>query len=346
MSGPLGMVVQAAGLAVRTGWYLGLNRVIGWQTSRLGRTPGPRPSRPMPTLSELLADLARLHLRDAAAVRDGLYPPVGDEPSLGEALARAGAMLADVPAGHERRTSRDATSVRVAADVTGLPPYYAQDFHYQTGGYLTEQSARLYDVQVETLFYGAAGPMRRAALRPIAEYMRDRDQRSMRMLDVACGTGRFLRAFRLAWPAMAMSGLDLSPSYLEEAGRHLAGLRPVDLICANAETIPLPDDSVDIVTSVFLLHELPAEVRRTVVAEMARVLKPGGLMVIVDSLQMGDRPDWDGLLEAFPARFHEPYFREYTLDDLDRLMSDAGLTQRQMRFAFLAKVMTGRKGIE
>ena len=47
-----------------------------------------------------------------------------------------------------------------------MPEYYAQDFHFQTGGYLTEDSARLYDVQVETLFMGAAGPMRRTALAP------------------------------------------------------------------------------------------------------------------------------------------------------------------------------------
>ena len=50
---------------------------------------------------------------------------------------------------------------RREAAAAGVPDYYAQDFHFQTGGYLTEGSARLYDVQVETLFMGAAGPMRR-----------------------------------------------------------------------------------------------------------------------------------------------------------------------------------------
>ena len=46
-------------------------------------------------------------------------------------------------------------------------------------------------------------------------------------------------------------------------------------------------------------------------AEIARVLKPGGLFVFLDSLQMGDKPGWDGLLEGFPHRFHEPYYRHY-----------------------------------
>jgi ubiquinone/menaquinone biosynthesis C-methylase UbiE len=220
-----------------------------------------------------------------------------------------------------------------------LPAYYAQDFHFQTGGYLTEGSARLYDVQVETLFLGGAAPMRREALRPIAEFMRGRDQRSIRLLDVACGTGRLLRDIRLAYPAMQLSGLDLSAPYLDEARRHLAPLRPATWIEANAEAIPLPDASQDIVTTVFLFHELPPAVRRIILAEMARVLKPGGLLVFIDSLQMGDRPGWDGLLEGFPERFHEPYYRHYAIDDLDAAMNERGLVARSEWTSYFAKVM-------
>ena len=43
----------------------------------------------------------------------------------------------------------------------------------------------------------------------------------MTLLDVACGTGRFLRQVRLAYPAMRLQGLDLSRAYLEEARHHL-----------------------------------------------------------------------------------------------------------------------------
>ena len=116
---------------------------------------------------------------------------------------------------------------------------------------------------------------------------------------------------------MRLKGLDLSRTYLDEARRHLKGLRGAELIEAAAESMPLADASVDIVTSTFLFHELPPEVRRAVTAEIARVLKPGGLFVFLDSLQMGDRPGWDGLIEAFPERFHEPYYRGYAIDDLD-----------------------------
>ena len=62
----------------------------------------------------------------------------------------------------------------------------------------------------------------------------------------------------------------------------------------------MPDESQDAVTSMFLFHELPPKVRRIVIRECARVLKPGGRLVLVDSLQCGDQADYEGLLDLFP----------------------------------------------
>jgi ubiquinone/menaquinone biosynthesis C-methylase UbiE len=185
--------------------------------------------------------------------------------------------------------------------------------------------------------------MRRAALAPIAHDMAGRDQRGVTLIDVGCGTGRFLRQVRLAYPAMRLVGLDLSPPYLVEARRQLEGLRGAELMEAPAENMPLGAASVDIVTSIFLFHELPPDVRRAVTAEIARVLKPGGLFVFLDSLQMGDRPGWDGLIEAFPERFHEPYYRHYAIDDLEGMFSAAGLEPELTTTPFLSKLMVRRK---
>ena len=82
---------------------------------------------------------------------------------------------------------------------------------------------------------------------------------------------------------------------------------------------------------------------RTVAGEIARVLKPGGTFVLIDSLQFGDKPGWDGLLESFPERFHEPYYRQYLIDDLENLFGEVGLDVASMRCAFMSKVMTVRK---
>jgi ubiquinone/menaquinone biosynthesis C-methylase UbiE len=342
---PLGMAAQLGGTALRFGWYFGVNWLVGRQASRLGATPGTyKPTRPVPTQRDLLADLGQLALRDAQAVREGLYPAMRDEAgTVVDHFGRIRAMIADLPATMARKDQADAGSVRELPEADGLPDYFTQDFHFQTGGYLSEDSARLYDVQVETLFYGSANLMRRAALRPIAEFLKGRDQRQVRLLDVACGTGRLLRQVRLSFPALRLTGLDLSAAYMAEAAAHLAPLRAAAWTNANAETMPFADASQDIVTCVFLFHELPPLVRRRVAAEMARVLKPGGLMVFIDSLQMGDREGWDGMLEAFPVRFHEPYFRHYAIDDLDRVFSDVGLAAQSESTAFLSKVMVRRK---
>jgi ubiquinone/menaquinone biosynthesis C-methylase UbiE len=344
MADNLGMAVQLAGQSLRFGWYLALNRALDWRTDQLGKTPRYKPTRPVPTLQQLLADRAQLLMADAMAVRDGLYPPMDDDgASPLRYLTRVQNMFADLPEAYARRAGKDASTAKAEAAAAGVPDYYAQDFHFQTGGYLTENSASLYDVQVETLFMGAAGPMRRTALTPIAEFMRGRDQRQVTLLDVACGTGRFLRQSRLAYPAMQLKGLDLSQPYLDEAARQLRGLRSAELMQAPAERMPLADASVDIATSTFLFHELPPEVRRAVTAEIARVLKPRGLFVFIDSLQMGDKPGWDGLLEAFPERFHEPYYRHYAIDDLDGMFEAAGLREESTSTPFLSKVMVRTK---
>jgi ubiquinone/menaquinone biosynthesis C-methylase UbiE len=346
MADHLAMAAHLAGQALRVGWYYGLTGLMEGRAATAGARTAYQPKRPAPRFPDLLAELGRQLLADAALVRDGLLPPLRDEGRRPlDHMDRVLAMLADLPEAVRRREAGDALGARTLPEAAGLPDYYTRDFHFQTDGYLSRRSARLYDVQLETLFFGAGALMRRAALEPLARLVAGRDQRRLSLLDVACGTGHFLRYLRLAWPALPLTGLDLSKAYLEEAEAHLGGLRPVTWIEGNAERLPFADAERDIVTCIFLFHELPPEVRRTVAREMARVLRPGGHLVFVDSLQMGDRPGWDGLLEAFPVRFHEPYYRHYAIDDLAGLFRESGLVVLETRLAFLAKVMVLQKPV-
>jgi ubiquinone/menaquinone biosynthesis C-methylase UbiE len=99
------------------------------------------------------------------------------------------------------------------------------------------------------------------------------------------------------------------------------------------------------VTSIFTFHELPPGVRRTVFREFARVLRPGGRLVLVDSIQRGDKPDYEGLLELFPQSFHEPYYTSYIDEDFGALGRACGLTHTRYVNAFLAKVMVFDKPV-
>jgi ubiquinone/menaquinone biosynthesis C-methylase UbiE len=131
----------------------------------------------------------------------------------------------------------------------------------------------------------------------------------------------------------------MSAAYIREAKRHLKRWGWTQLIVANGEAAPVPDASQDAVTSIFMFHELPPQVRRTVFGEFARILKPGGRLVVVDSLQRGDVPDYDGLLELFPQNFHEPYYAGYIEEDFDAIARDCGLMHTRSVKAFISKVM-------
>jgi ubiquinone/menaquinone biosynthesis C-methylase UbiE len=333
----------------RVAWYAGHGAVMRRMVRRLEeqsdlpRRVVQKPSRPVPHMRRLLADVAVLLGRDLANAEAGYYPlPDAEDGSLAGVLARSRAFFRDVPEVVRRR--QHAVSREVAENFEAKrPDYYMQNFHFQSGGWMTEESARLYDMQVEVLFSGAANAMRRQALVPIAQALRGRDQRRIAFADIACGPGTFLRQVRQAFPRLPALAIDLSESYAAEARRRLGSRPSVHEIVAKAEALPLADASLDIATMIFLFHELPPEVRRDVAQEVARVTKPGGLLVFVESLQTGDEPDYDGLLELFPALFHEPYFEGYLGDDLEELFEGAGFTVEGRTNAFFSKVLTLRK---
>jgi ubiquinone/menaquinone biosynthesis C-methylase UbiE len=103
--------------------------------------------------------------------------------------------------------------------------------------------------------------------------------------------------------------------------------------------LPAANESQDALISIFLFHELPPKVRRAVLRECARVLRPGGRLVLVDSLQRGDRPDYDGLLDLFPQSYHEPYYLSYLNEDFAALAASHGLVHVRDVHAFISKVM-------
>src|ERR1700682_4443925 len=113
----------------------------------------------------------------------------------------------------------------------------------------------------------------------------------------------------------------------------------INLAVGNAESLPVPDESQDAVTSIFLFHELPPRVRRIVLRECARVLKPGGRLVLVDSLQRGDQPDYERLLGLFPQNYHEPYYESYSTENFGALAASCGLTPIRDVQTFVSKVM-------
>jgi ubiquinone/menaquinone biosynthesis C-methylase UbiE len=330
----------------RVAWYVGhglaMRQLREIAQRRDGETSRPRAhtDAPVPDRRRLYADMAILLQQDLANVEAGIYPlPADHDGSLLRLLQRSWLFFEDLPEVHRRRESGGHNEV-LSEDTRGKrPAYYLQNFHFQSGGWMTEESAQRYDTQVEVLFNGTANATRRQALPPLHEVFAGRDQRRLRLVDIGCGTGRFLDFVKQAWPRLPTLGLDLSEAYIGHAKRHLRRWSRLGLAVGKAESLPLPDDSQDAVTSIFMLHELPPEVRRTMFGECARVLKPGGRLVLVDSLQRGDEPDYDGLLELFPQNYHEPYYPSYLQEGFGAIAKACGLTHTRDVRAFASKVM-------
>jgi ubiquinone/menaquinone biosynthesis C-methylase UbiE len=274
--------------------------------------------------------------KEAADVAAGLYPAMDDRPADPvRAVRRTADFITDALAVEARRRRGDGAEVR-GESPDSYPAYYRQNFHFQSGGWFTAESAGRYEAQVEALFAGTAGAMRRRALSLLAKAWRERDHRGLKVLDLACGTGAFLGDLAAAFPRARLYGLDLSPAYLDTA-RHSAPA--AGFVQGKAEQLPFADASLDAVTAVYLFHELPPKVRTAVAAEIARVLKPGGVFALADSIQPVDEPRLTRLLEAFPAYFHEPYYATYARADLTALFGKAGLTAVAKDHAFLTKAV-------
>jgi ubiquinone/menaquinone biosynthesis C-methylase UbiE len=162
----------------------------------------------------------------------------------------------------------------------------------------------------------AAVLLRAAALRP-----------GQRVLDVGCGTGIVARlAAEAVGPEGSVAGLDVEPGMLAVARSAAAGAG-IEWIEASAESIPLPDESVDVVLCQMSLQFVPDRARA--VTEMRRVLVPGGRIVL--DVPGPTSPFFGALstglathMDPKAAAFVERVFSLHDVDELAALLEGAG----------------------
>ena len=306
---------------------------------------------PNETLLQLQERLIHLLEVDWEDAERGVYPKeVLFDNSWEDFFRYYPSVWLDLPQIWERVENKKYQDFAPEIDTQGYPSYYVQNFHHQTDGYLSDLSANLYDLQVEILFGGSADPMRRRILAPLKESLgvfAEVLPRQIRILDIACGTGRTLKYIRNTLPQVSLFGVDLSPAYLRKANELLSqipGELP-QLLQTNAEALPYLDNYFHAVTSVFLFHELPAPVRQSVIEECFRVTQPGGTFIICDSIQISDSPEMKPMMENFPEMFHEPYYKNYIADDLVERLQKAGFENIDTQVHFMSKYLIARKPV-
>ena len=143
-----------------------------------------------------------------------------------------------------------------------------------------------------------------------------------RALDVATAAGH--TALALAQRGARVLGLDLTPEMLDVARRLAAerGLTDVEFGLGDAETLPLDDRSFDRVVCRIALHHFPNPAQAT--REMARVLKPGGRLVLVDNIVPPD-PAAAAFINRFETLRDPSHHWLFPLSALVDLFCEAGL---------------------
>ncbi len=159
-----------------------------------------------------------------------------------------------------------------------------------------------------------------------------------RVLDVACGTGAFLRHLRGATDVVAV---DLSPGMLARARNRAAGLDlPVGTAVMDAEHLGLPDDSVDTVVSSLSTCTFPDPL--AALREMARVLRPGGEILLLEHGR--SRVPWLARWQDQNAAAHYQRVGCRWNQDPGRLAREAGLDVLESRTAFFG-IVTGLRSV-
>jgi ubiquinone/menaquinone biosynthesis C-methylase UbiE len=139
------------------------------------------------------------------------------------------------------------------------------------------------------------------------------------VLDVGCGTGELaMEVQHRVGPAGRVAGIDPGTQQIARARWKAARRRvPIDFRIGVIEQLPFTNQSFDVVLSTLMMHHLPAGLKRQGLAEIARVLKPGGRLIIADFTRKKDR-------QGLAARFHAG---GSSVQDLIALVQDAGFSQ-------------------
>lgn len=140
----------------------------------------------------------------------------------------------------------------------------------------------------------------------------------MSVLDVGCGTGELLHRLKRSHRGGLLAGVDPSGEMLALARRRLPP--EVILLRAWAERIPFPDRQFDLVISCNMFHYIADP--QVAVAEMRRVLKPGGSLVITDWCDDYLACWLCGLLLRV---FRRPFHRLYGSKSCRSLLQQSGL---------------------
>jgi ubiquinone/menaquinone biosynthesis C-methylase UbiE len=168
-----------------------------------------------------------------------------------------------------------------------------------------------------------------------------------KILDMGCAVGHSTLPYVSEYPDAEVWGIDLGASLLRYASARAKALdKAVYFFQQNAEKTEFENNSFDLVVSHILLHEIPSGARKRVFAESYRLLKPGGIMIHLESQLFLDPPH-------LVARYFrdtevwvnsEPYLGSSKLEDLKNYVKLAGFEVKNFSINFVPGYFALKKG--
>jgi SAM-dependent methyltransferase len=222
-----------------------------------------------------------------------------------------------------------------------VPAYIqAVDIHVMPGNFHTDLgdddvlAGALYDRGAYVFAYGSRGPYNDNLGRLLAALVRERfpDFKPRRILEMGCGTGASTLPLKAAWPDAEVHGIDVGASMLRYAHGRAESLGvPIHFSQADASRTPFPDGYFDLVVSVIVHHEMPADVGGRMIRECYRLLRSGGITVHDGALASEQPPQTDPfqqfLFAWFARHINEPYGVGF---DIERELLAAGFHREDL----------------
>jgi ubiquinone/menaquinone biosynthesis C-methylase UbiE len=189
------------------------------------------------------------------------------------------AVRAPVPARAETAPAIEPSVVPAVA----IPPYLSRHYWW---AYIDPRAIRFFDRQwiINLILWGNYAKLRDAALAVLGDAL------SGKTLQVACAYGDLTPhlSHRVSAGEGRLDVVDVVPAQLGNVRRKLPPKAPVRLLVMDSSNLKMPDASYDRAIVYLLFHEQPQDYRARTLAEIFRVVKPGGKIVIVDYA----RPRW------------------------------------------------------
>lgn len=165
------------------------------------------------------------------------------------------------------------------------------------------------------------------------------------IIDLGTGPGALLPGLRRRHPDARIIGVDVQPVMLDTARQNAEVARAEIVVSDLARPLPFADGVADVVTAVHVVHEVEFPI--PFIAEMARILKPGGVVVVYDWVK---QPLADYVGDAVLDEYQIQHFREHCLyepRDLEWMLGRAGfkvretLTRRGGRYVIIVAEKVG-----